>query len=182
MPDGRFHLYYKAMKPGKGELRRMGLAIADKVEGPYRFQKEPLTANEGMIEDGFAFRLDDEVCLLVTDCHGEGFGGGMIYRSKDGITFETRTVRAFEAVDRYLPRWRDPAPGWAPWVLQRPALLLGSDGIPTHLFTPCGTPPEGRLGTATFLFALDPSRTGPLQPVPIRRRAPERNHKTAEHP
>jgi len=154
MPDGRFFLYYKAMKPGKGQLRRMGLAIADQVEGPYHFEKEPLTSNDGMIEDGFAFGLDDQVCLLVTDCHGVGSGGGMIYHSKDGITFENKTVRAFEAIDHYLPRWKNPAPGWAPWALQRPALLLGPDGTPTHLFAPCGTPPEGRQGTATFLFEI----------------------------
>lgn len=161
MPDGRFFLYYKAMKRGRGEVRRMGLAIADRVEGPYRFEKEPLTANEGTIEDGFAFRLNGEVCLLVTDCHGEGYGGGMIYRSKDGRTFDPAPVRAYEAVDHYLKRWPDPAKGWSPWVLQRPALLLDRSGAPTHLFAPCGTPPEGTTGTATFLFELQPGRNAP---------------------
>lgn len=160
MPDGRFFLYYKAMKPGKDQVRRMGLAIANQVEGPYRFEKEPLTSNKGMIEDGFAFRLDNDICLLVTDCHGEGFGGGMIYRSKDGIHFESQTFRAFEALDHYLPRWQNAAPGWVPWALQRPALLLGIDGIPSHLFAPCGTPPAGRQGTATFLFSINASKTG----------------------
>lgn len=154
MPDGRFFLYYKAMKPGKGEVRRMGLAIADKVEGPYVFQKSPLTSNNGTIEDGFAFRLDGKVNLLVTDCHGEGSGGGMIYQSNDGIAFNPDEIRAYEAIDHYMKRWPNPAKGWSPWVLQRPALLLGNDGNPTHLFTPCGTPPEGSTGTATFLFEI----------------------------
>ena len=154
MSDGRFLLYYKAMKPGKGAVRRMGVAIADKVEGPYRFEKKPLTANEGTIEDGFAFQLDGEVCLLVTDCHGEGEGGGMIYRSRDGIHFDPKSVRAYEAVDHYIKRWPNPADGWSPWVLQRPALLIGKDGVPTHLFAPCGTPPEGKSGTGTFLFGI----------------------------
>jgi len=156
MPDGRFLLYYKAMKPGKGEVRRMGVAVADRVEGPYRFEKEPLAANEGTIEDGFAFRLNGEVCLLVTDCHGAGYGGGMIYHSRDGIHFDPTPIRAYEAVDHYVKRWPNPAKGWTPWVLQRPALLLGKDGTPTHLFAPCGTPPEGKQGTATFLFELKP--------------------------
>jgi hypothetical protein len=157
MPDGRFLLYYKAMKPGKGEVRRMGVAIAGEVEGPYRFEKAPLTANEGTIEDGFAFRLNGEVCLLVTDCHGPGNGGGMIYHSQDGIRFDQESVRAYEAVDHYLKRWPNPAKGWAPWVLQRPALLFDEEGIPTHLFAPCGTPPEGMQGTATFLFEIKPA-------------------------
>lgn len=38
-PDGRFFLYYKAMK--KGDVRRMGVAIADDVEGPYAFSPTP---------------------------------------------------------------------------------------------------------------------------------------------
>jgi hypothetical protein len=156
MSDGRFFLYYKAMKPGKGEVRKMGLAIADKVEGPYRFEKNPLTDNQGTIEDGFAFHLNGKVCLLVTDCHGKGYGGGMIYQSVDGIRFDPQEIRAYEAIDHYLPRWPKPAPGWTPWVLQRPALLIGRDGIPTHLFAPCGTPPEGKKGTSTFLFEIRP--------------------------
>lgn len=156
MPDGRFFLYYKAMKPGKGEVRRMGVAIADSVEGPYQFEQEPLTRNEGTIEDGFAFHLNGKSCLLVTDCHGEGYGGGMIYQSKDGVHFDPKEIRVYEAIDHYMPRWKNPAKGWSPWVLQRPALLIGDDGIPTHLFTPCGTPPEGEKGTATFLFEIQP--------------------------
>ena len=156
MPDGRFFLYYKAMKPGTGEVRKMGLAIADKVEGPYRFEKESLTSNQGTIEDGFAFRLDGQVNLLVTDCHGEGSGGGMIYHSADGIHFEPKEIRAFEALDSYMKRWDKPAKAWAPWALQRPALLLDKNGLPSHLFAPCGTPPEGSLGTATFLFEIKP--------------------------
>lgn len=151
-PEGRFLLYYKAMK--EGDIRRMGVAVADKVEGPYRFEKEPLSRNKGTIEDGFAFWLNNEICLLVTDCHGEGRGGGIIYRSKDGIHFDSEPVRAYEAIDHYMPRWQNPAPGWWPWVLQRPALLIDKEGAPTHLFAPCGTPPESKTGTSTFLFEI----------------------------
>ena len=158
MPDGRFLLYYKAMKPGKGEVRRMGVAIADKAEGPYRFEKESLTTNEGTIEDGFAFHLNGEVCLLVTDCHGPDAGGGMIYHAQDGIHFDQKPVRAYEAVDHYLKRWPKPVKAWRPWVLERPALLLDQSGTPTHLFAPCGTPPEGKQGTATFLFEIQPGK------------------------
>ena len=51
-PDGRFFLYYKAMQ--EGDVRRMGVAIADKLEGPYIFQKNFLTSNSEEIEDGYA--------------------------------------------------------------------------------------------------------------------------------
>ena len=155
MPDGKFHLYYKALSDRFGAVRRMGLAIADRVEGPYRFEPAPLTANEGTIEDGFAFRLRDEVCLLVTDCHGAGFGGGYIYRSRDGRTFDPKPVRAFEPLDRYVTTWAGPKHHYFKWVLQRPALLLDRAGHPTHLFAPSGTAPEGGDGTASFLFRIE---------------------------
>lgn len=157
-PDGRFLLYYKAMRPGKGQVRRMGVAVSGKVDGPYRFAPQPLTANTGTIEDGFVFYLNGEVCLLVTDAQGPGKGGGMIYRSRDGLSFSAEPVRAYEAIDHYVPRWPNPASGWRPWVLERPALLLGADGVPTHLYAPCGTPPAGKRGTATFLFEIRPKQ------------------------
>lgn len=156
MPDGRFFLYYKAMTKRHGEVRRMGLAIANKVEGPYRFEPEPLTSNEGTIEDGFAFRLGGEVDLLVTDCHGKGFGGGMIYRSPDGRKFSPHPVRAYEPLSHYVKPWTNPKHLYFQWVLQRPALLLDAAGRPTHLFTPSGTAPEGGRETATFLFEIRP--------------------------
>ena len=39
LPDGRFFLYYKAMR--KGDVRRMGVAIADKLEGLYFPKRSP---------------------------------------------------------------------------------------------------------------------------------------------
>ena len=44
--DGRFFLYYKAMK--QGDVMRMGLAVADKLEGPYVFQKDYLCVAFGV--------------------------------------------------------------------------------------------------------------------------------------
>jgi arylsulfatase A-like enzyme len=52
----------------------------------------------------------------------------MIYQSADGVHFEQREIRAFEALDGYMKRWEKPARAWAPWALQRPALLLGRHG------------------------------------------------------
>lgn len=154
IPDGRFFLYFKAMKPN--DVRRMGVAIADKVEGPYRFEKRPLTENKGTIEDGFAFHLNGEPVLLVTDCHGPGSGGGMIYRSKDGLHFDQTEYRAYENLMSYQKEWPHPVNPWAKWAFQRPALLLDKNGVPTHLFAPCGTAPEGKIATATFMFEIKP--------------------------
>jgi len=57
-------LYFKSSKG------RMGLAIAQSLEGPYVQTPLPVTANGKTIEDGYAFIYNDEICLLTTDNHG----------------------------------------------------------------------------------------------------------------
>lgn len=161
MPDGRFFLYFKSGKHRKSGPTgsHLGVAIADKVDGPYIFHKTPVTANQKLIEDGFAFLLNGEVCLLATQCGTDPWAsGGIIYRSKDGIHFDPTPIHAYETVDHYMKLWPQTAKGWGERCLQRPALLLGADGIPTHLFAPCGRPPEGKKGTSTFLFEIKPGK------------------------
>jgi len=95
-PDGRFFLYYKAMK--KGDIRRMGVAIADQVEGPYVFNPKSLTSNKTTIEDGYAFSENKKLFLLTTNNHE---GAGYLWASDDGIHF-TEPIVGFEKMDRYL--------------------------------------------------------------------------------
>jgi hypothetical protein len=77
--DGKVHLFV-ARWPGttvggfflyfKSENTRMGLAIAENFKGPYVQVPFPVTQNNKAIEDGYAFMLDGEFCLLITDNHG----------------------------------------------------------------------------------------------------------------
>ena len=96
-PDGRFFLYYKAMK--KGGVRRMGVAIADQLEGPYVFLKDPLTSNTSTIEDGYAFSEGGKIYLLTT--HNKT-GTGYLWGSDDGIHFGEPIV-GFDTTASYLP-------------------------------------------------------------------------------
>ncbi len=50
----------------KGDIRRMGVAIADQIEGPYLFLLEPLTSNKTTFEDDYALSENGKVFLLTT--------------------------------------------------------------------------------------------------------------------
>lgn len=61
---GGFLLYYKSKDA------KMGVAIAERVTGPYVQLPFPVTANDKRIEDGYAFLYNNEVCILTTDNDG----------------------------------------------------------------------------------------------------------------
>ncbi len=81
-PDGGYFLYFKS------EKARMGLAVAENLEGPYVQMPFPVTANDRNIEDGYAFMYKGKFALLTTDNHGMiEAGGGILWISEDGIQF-----------------------------------------------------------------------------------------------
>src|SRR5690606_25528879 len=61
---GGFLLYFKS------QGARMGLPVAENLAGPYIQLPFPVTQNDTMIEDGYAFVYQDKICLLTTDNHG----------------------------------------------------------------------------------------------------------------
>ncbi len=82
-PNGGYFLYFKS------ENARMGLAVAESLEGPYIQMPFPVTANDRNIEDGYAFLYKDQFALLTTDNYGIiEAGGGILWTSEDGIKFE----------------------------------------------------------------------------------------------
>jgi hypothetical protein len=154
-PDGRFLLYFKAKRGPEGPVR-MGLAVADRLEGPYAVQPEPVTDNERGIEDGYAFLWCGRVCLITTDNHGIlERGGGLLWWSADGLDFAERPLPAFHHLgDFHLP---DGVPATArvrytPEVkLERPGLLV-IDGEPAWLYAPCGVALDGSDGTNCYVL------------------------------
>ncbi|WP_419194087.1 glycoside hydrolase family protein [Novipirellula herctigrandis] len=156
-PDGRFFLYYKAMK--KGDVRRMGVAIADQVEGPYAFIADPLTSNSTTIEDGYAFVENGKVYLLTTH---NNKGTGYLWESDNGIHF-TDPILGYDKMHRYLdkellanakvPRGKK---------FERPQVLV-QDGHPTHLYVASGANLTGGNGSHSCLFRIkrpNPSHSG----------------------
>tara|TARA_R110002073_G_scaffold43606_4_gene121591 strand:- start:6806 stop:7867 length:1062 start_codon:yes stop_codon:yes gene_type:complete len=147
-PDGRFFLYYKAMK--QGDIRRMGVAIADQVEGPYAFVPEPLTSNKTTIEDGYAFVENEKVYLLTTH---NNEGTGYLWASDDGIHF-SEPILGYDKMERYLGKQRlDGAAVMRGKKFERPQLLM-QDGHPTHLYVAAGANVNGGKGSHSCVFRI----------------------------
>ena len=149
-PDGRFFLYYKAMK--KDDIRRMGVAIADQVEGPYVFSPQPLTSNKTTIEDGYAYVENDKVYLLTTDNRA---GAGYLWASDDGLHFSD-PVLGFDKMNRYLSAdLLKKAKVMRGKKFERPQVLLQA-GHPTHLYVASGANVNGGQGSHSCVFRIKP--------------------------
>lgn len=137
----KFYLYFKST--GKSGLQ-YGLAIADKLEGPYVITDRPVTANNGTLEDGTVFYYEDRIYLLTTDNHGHNTGirgGGTLWKSTDGVTFDIKDAAiGYDRIPAYYPDY-DPDTvvkiyGPDP-KLERPKILM-LDGRPAYLYAPGG--------------------------------------------
>jgi len=152
--DGRYYLYYKSAKA------RYGVAIADKLEGPYVHYPDPITQNDRTIEDGYAFIWDVKVYLLTTDNHGIiQPGGGLLWESKDGIHFGLPT-RAYYTFDHYVSQEQYPRthgvkgrPIKSYCRIVRPQILM-ENGRPAWLYAPSGACQTGRVYSDCHVFKI----------------------------
>jgi len=144
-PDGRFLIYYKGISDAKPALRTIGVAVADKIEGPYRDHKDnPLISyidRGGDVEDPHAFYYKDRFYLIMEDRMGVAMGDaappkpgaphsaggvrpGLIYESKDGFTWSPPKL-GYMTNDTYFDEPRE--------RFERPQILW-KDGKPECLF------------------------------------------------
>lgn len=151
-PDGRFYLYTRIKFPGIEGRNTYGVAMAERLEGPYTYHPKRVINNPTYIEDPYVFVVGGVIYMLVTDNDN---GGGLWLSSADGLIFDYyKGIKAFGPLADYVPaevlagatNHRSPQ-------FERPQLLL-SDGVPTHLFAPCGSNAHGGAGTACYLFEL----------------------------
>jgi len=150
-PDGGYFLYFKS------EKARMGLAIAENLEGPYVQMPFPVTVNDRNIEDGYAFLYNGKFALLTTDNHGMiEEGGGILWTSEDGIHFDTYE-KGFHRINDYTEvnmkeAARHYGPGGKEYAkFERPQLLL-KDGKPAYLYVPSGVNIYGGECTVSYVL------------------------------
>jgi len=150
-PNGGFFLYFKS------EKARMGLAVAENLEGPYVQMPFPVTVNDRNIEDGYAFMYKGKFALLTTDNHGIiEPGGGILWTSDDGIHFDT-CEKGFHHINDYTDfKMSDVAVHYGPKgrsyaKFERPQLLL-IDEKPAYLYVTSGTNIYG--GDCTVSYVL----------------------------
>ncbi|MEN8122234.1 MAG: glycoside hydrolase family protein [Bacteroidota bacterium] len=150
-PSGGYFLYFKS------EKGRMGLAIAENLEGPYVQMPFPVTSNNQAIEDGYAFMYKGKFALLTTDNHGiiEN-GGGILWTSDDGIHFDTYE-KGFHRINHYSDvNMSKVAVHYGPAnrkyaKFERPQILL-YDGEPAYMYLPSGTNIYGDDCTVSYIL------------------------------
>ncbi len=146
---GAYYLYFKSQNS------KMGLAIAEKLEGPYVQMPFPVTDNDKTIEDGYAFMYEGDICLLTTDNHGTiKTGGGILWRSKNGIQFE-RYEAGFNLINEY-PDAKITNPKWYYGPkdrikFERPQMLL-KEGKPQYLYLASGCNIYGGKSTVSYIL------------------------------
>lgn len=159
--DGKYLLYFKSndTRNDKHWEPKMGLAISNKLKGPYKQLKEPITANEQVIEDGYAFEYNGKVYLVTTDNHGTiEFGGGLIWESEDGIHFNPEPKQAFTVLKNYLdgklPEQAVRTKGPGGDKFERPQILM-IKGKPAYIYMPSGTNVEGGIGSPGYVLKIN---------------------------
>jgi len=152
-PDGRFFLYYRIKFPGLQGENTYGVAIADRLEGPYVHYPDRVVNNPTYIEDPYVFVYEGLIYMLITDASSRG---GLVLTSEDGLHFDYgKAGHGYGELSDYvspaqLPPPRPDMPGNS---FERPQLLL-KDGVPTHLYAPCGANINGGRGTCCYLFEI----------------------------
>ncbi|MDN5202260.1 glycoside hydrolase family protein [Fulvivirgaceae bacterium BMA10] len=154
-PGGGFFLYFKSQNK-ENRVSTMGLAFAEQLKGPYIQLPFPITRNESIIEDGYAFYSEGKFHIITTDNHGMiERGGGLIWSSNDGINFEA-PKKAFHLIKDYLPEGELPKNlsfhyGGTVGKFERPQVLM-ENGRPAYLYAPSGTNIYGGNGTISYVL------------------------------
>ncbi len=166
--QGKYLLYFKAVIPlpegvqgepwQKGHTWTYGVAIADKLEGPYRKQPGRITDTYAPIEDACLFSYNDRVWMLSRDMNGKMGGGGLLWVSEDGMRFdEAKAQLGFHHLDHYIGKERAAAMkvyrGVPEGHLERPQVLF-VDGKPAYLYLASGLGFPAPYGSASHVFRM----------------------------
>lgn len=163
-PNGQYWLYYKSWNTHDFETdtssikgnRKYGLAIADKLEGPYRkYSENPIIdfsgrGNNTQLEDGFVWIENGKFNMIARDMGYFNHENGIIMESKDGIKWGEPKIAYYEA-NHYIQQ-PPPPPNLKKYGrFERPQILF-LKGKPAYLFT---TSQGGKYMTSsTFIFKI----------------------------
>ncbi|TDH26475.1 glycosyl hydrolase family 43 [Segetibacter sp. 3557_3] len=164
-PDGRYWLYYKSWNtkeydtstdPAIRGNRKYGLAIAEKLEGPYvKYGGNPVIDFSGrghnrQFEDAFVWREGGMFKMIARDMGIYNHEVGLLMESKDGLKWREPKI-AYYGAAKYIVQPPAPANLKKYGRFERPQLLF-MDGKPAYLFT---TSQGGKYMTASpFIFKI----------------------------
>ena len=166
-PTGEYWLYYKSWNtrehnsaPKTARIkgnRKYGLAIAEKLEGPYlKFKDNPVIdfsfqGENRQLEDAFVWIDDGVFKLIARDMGFFNHSVGLYFESKDGIHWDQPKIAYWEA-DRYIQQPPAPAHLNRYGRFERPQLLM-QNNKPAYLFA---TSQGGKYMTASgFVFRIE---------------------------
>lgn len=162
---GKYMLFYKSWNTKDYESatsgirgnRKYGLAIADRLMGPYKkYEHNPVIdfssrGHNAQMEDAYVWIQDNEFKMICRDMGVFNHEDGLLMNSKNGIQWSEPEI-AFYEVGHYV---KQPKP--ATYLkkygrFERPQILL-KDGEPEYLFT---TTQGGKYMTASpFIFRIE---------------------------
>jgi hypothetical protein len=165
-PNGQYWLYYKSWNTAEYEAakgqpirgnRKYGLAVADRLEGPYeKYDGNPVIDFSGQgsnkqFEDAFVWRQHDRFNLLARDMGVYSQDVGLYLDSEDGKAWSFPKIAFLPLRDYGVVQPPSPAVLKRYGRLERPQLLL-RNGQPEYLF--CASQ-GGAAGTAsTFVLRI----------------------------
>lgn len=164
-PNGQYWLYYKSWNTAEYEAatgairgnRKYGLAISDRLEGPYKkYEGNPVIDFSGkganrQFEDAFLWRQKGKFHIIARDMGVYNHEVGLLMHSKQGYHW-TEPEIAYRALTDYVKEPDAPTHLKRYGRLERPMLLI-RDEKPRYLF---GAAQGGKYQTSsTFIFKID---------------------------
>lgn len=164
-PNGQYWLYYKSWNtkdyetdpgPIRGN-RKYGLAIAEKLEGPYmKYSGNPVIdfsgrGNNTQLEDAFVWLEKKRFKMLARDMGYYNHKDGIIMESRDGLAWSPPKI-AYYGAEKYGIQQPPPPPSLKKYGrFERPQILF-INNKPAYLFT---TSQGGQYMTASsFIFKI----------------------------
>jgi hypothetical protein len=165
-PKGQYWLYYKSWNTKDYETstdplirgnRKYGLAIADKLEGPYiKYEGNPVIdfsakGHNAQFEDAFIWREHRRFKMIARDMGFYNHESGIIMESRDGLKWNEPEI-AYYGASKYIQQPPAPAHLKKYGRFERPQILFHK-GKPAYLFT---TSQGGKYMTASsFIFKIE---------------------------
>ncbi|MCC2685658.1 MAG: glycosyl hydrolase family 43 [Paenibacillaceae bacterium] len=143
-PNGQFWLYYKAWDRYNDNLRKMGLAVADRIEGPYlRHPSNPLVDFSpigSQVEDAYVYIEDGRFHMIMRDMGVFSPRTGLYLHSEDGLVWSEPQL-GYDRSDVYF--------GGTTERMERPQLLIRG-GKAAYLFVALMGGSSGTSSGAVF--------------------------------
>lgn len=165
-PNGQYWLYYKSWNSKDYETskdplikgnRKYGLAIAEKLEGPYiKYEGNPVIdfsnrGNNCQFEDAFVWMEKRRFKMIARDMGFFNHQDGLLMQSKNGLKWQLPEI-AYYGAEKYIQQPPPPPHLKKYGRFERPQILF-LKGKPAYLFT---TSQGGKYMTASpFIFKIE---------------------------